>query len=75
MSTASWGIKVKMLIGVSILMLAALTAITGYNLSNMKTGMQAIARDVSSLGNDFKVQQKTELTEVEANCSPPRSGP
>lgn len=66
MSTAGWGIKAKMLIGVSVLILAALTAITGYNLRNMKTGMQAIARDISSLGNDVQVRQKTKLTEVEA---------
>ena len=66
MSTARWGIKAKMLIGVSVLMLAALTAITGYNLRNMKMGMQAIARDVSSLGNDVQVQQKAKLIEVEA---------
>lgn len=60
-----WGMKTKMLVSLSCLIVVALTSIMGFNMVYFRGSMQSIIEDVTILGKNVQSQQKSKLTEVE----------
>jgi hypothetical protein len=60
-----FGMKSKLLLALLMVMVAAMSAITGFNLVNAGKGMKGIAGDIALLGEDIRAHQKTTLDEVD----------
>jgi methyl-accepting chemotaxis protein len=60
-----FGIKIKVLLVLLIVMTASMFVITWFNLHKERKGMQSIAGNVLTLGEEIQARQKDKLSEVE----------